>query len=448
MTKLRITYRQIFAIALPLILGSAGQNIVALTDSVFLFYRSEEDFAAIGFVGIFYLIFAAIGYGFSKGGQVLIARRMGEGKPEEVGRNFFDMLYFELGLALLMFLFMQLVCPWFLHLFVKSPIIYAKSIEFLTYRSWGVFFSYTGLAMISLYTGVARTKFILVDTGVMGILNILLCYLLVYGKWGFPEMGIGGAGLASTIAEAVAFLMFVVYIYFDKESEAYHLLKPRKIDLGIIKQQMRISIPSVAQPVVGIGSMFVFVSFIETHLGVRDLAVTNLIRMVYLLLSIPSWGFASSINTLVSNIIGQGEYKMVMPTIWKTATLCLVTTMIISLPLLVFPYTFLEPLLRKTGEADLITEALPVLRLLIVILVVFSIGSVYFHALASMGASMLGLGLQLLSAFLYLAFIYIVLTFTKGGLTWAWGGEVFYWCIILGVTFWYLKSERWHSLKI
>ena len=94
---------------------------------------------------------------------------------------------------------------------------------------------------------------------------------------------------------------------------------------------------------------------------------------------------------------------MVMPTIWKTATLCLVTTMILSIPLLVFPYTFLEPLLRKTGEADLITEALPVLRLLLVILVVFSIGSVYFHALASMGAAALGLGLQVVSAFLYLA---------------------------------------------
>jgi Na+-driven multidrug efflux pump len=358
------------------------------------------------------------------------------------------MLYFELGLALLMFLFMQLVCPWFLHLFVKSPVIYEKSIEFLKYRSWGVFFSYGGLAMVSLYTGVARTKFILFDTSVMGILNILLCYLLVYGKWGFPEMGIGGAGLASTIAEAVAFTMFVIYVYFDKQGEDYHLLKPRKIDLNIIRQQMRISIPSVAQPVVGIGSMFIFVSFIETHLGVRDLAVTNLIRMVYLLLSIPSWGFASSINTLVSNVIGQGELKMVMPTIWKTAFLCLATTMIISLPLLVFPYTFLEPLLRKTGEADLIGEALPVLRLLIVILVVFSIGSVYFHALASMGAAALGLGLQVVSAFLYLAFIYIVLNFTQGGLTWAWGGEVFYWVVILGFTFWYLKSERWHSLKV
>ena len=89
MTQLKISYRQIFALSLPLILGSAGQNIVALSDSAFLYYKSEEDFAAIGFVGVFYLVIAAIGYGFSKGGQVMIARRMGEGKPEEVGRNFF-----------------------------------------------------------------------------------------------------------------------------------------------------------------------------------------------------------------------------------------------------------------------------------------------------------------------------------------------------------------------
>ena len=122
-TKLKITYRQIFSLALPLILGSAGQNIVALTDSMFLFYKSEEDFAAIGYVGVFYLVIAAIGYGFSKGGQVMIARRMGEGKPEEVGRNFFDMLYFELALALLMFLFMQFGCPYFFKLFIKSPVM-------------------------------------------------------------------------------------------------------------------------------------------------------------------------------------------------------------------------------------------------------------------------------------------------------------------------------------
>jgi putative MATE family efflux protein len=448
MTKLKITYRQIFAISLPLILGSAGQNIVALSDSAFLYYKSEEDFAAIGFVGVFYLVIAAIGYGFSKGGQVMIARRMGEGKPEEVGRNFFDMLYFELALAVVMFLFMQFVCPVLFKSFVKSPIIYEKSLEFLKYRSWGVFFSYSGLAMIALYTGVARTKFIMIDTGLMGVLNILLCWILVFGKFGFPEMGIGGAALASTIAEGVAFLGFVIYLRFDKEAEAYDLFKPRKIDLNLIKQQMRISVPSVAQPVVGLGSWFVFFSFVETYMEVRDLAITNLVRMVYLFLSIPSWGFASSINTLVSNVIGQGDFASVLPTIWKTAKLCLAVTMALALPILVFPFQFLEPVLQQTGEVSLIGEALPILRILILILVVFSIGGVYFNALASTGAALFGLMLQFACAIVYLIFINIVVGHVKGGLTLAWSAEIVYWSMILAVTVWYLRSGKWQSLQM
>ena len=443
-----LTYRQIFALALPLILGSAGQNIVALSDSMFLYYKSEEDFAAIGFVGVFYLVIAAIGYGFSKGGQVMIARRMGEGKPEEVGRNFFDMLYFQLGMATFMFLFMQFGCPYFFKFFVKSPIIYEKSIEFLKYRSWGVFFSYGGLAMIALYTGVARARFIMIDTAIMGILNIVLCYLLVFGRFGFPEMGIGGAALASTIAEGVAFVLFVVYMYFDKEAEAYHLFKPRKVDFNIIRQQMKIGIPSVAQPVVGLGSWFIFFSFVENNLGVKDLAVTNLVRMIYLFLSIPSWGFASTINTLVSYVIGQREFGRVMPIIWKTAKLCLAVTMVLAVPLLLFPFQFLEPVLKKTGDANLLQDAVPILHVLLVILAIFSVGGVFFNALASTGAAFLGLALQFICAILYLVFIHIVLAYTEGGLTWAWSAEIFYWGIMMLFTVWYLRSDRWHSIKV
>ena len=74
-------------------LGTAAQNVIALSDSIFLFHRSELDFAAIGFVSVFYLIVAAIGYGFSKGGQIIIARRAGEEDYREVGHTFYAMLF-------------------------------------------------------------------------------------------------------------------------------------------------------------------------------------------------------------------------------------------------------------------------------------------------------------------------------------------------------------------
>ena len=58
-TKLQISYKQIISLALPLILGSAGQNIIALSDSIFLYYKSKTDFATIGFIGVFYLVIAS-----------------------------------------------------------------------------------------------------------------------------------------------------------------------------------------------------------------------------------------------------------------------------------------------------------------------------------------------------------------------------------------------------
>lgn len=427
-------------------LGSAVQNIIALSDSVFLYHLSEADFAAIGFVGVFYLIIAAIGFGFSKGGQILIARRVGEQKYTEVGRTFYAMLYFELALAVVMFLFMYFGAYYFFSLFVNSDVIFYKSLEYLDYRSWGVFFSYAGVAIIALYTGVARPLFIVVDTLILAVVNIILNYGLIFGQWGLPEMGIAGAGLASTIAEVIAFIVFVIYVLFDKPSRKYNLFKFPKIDVPLIKAQLKIGTPIVAQAVVGLGSWFVFFGIVE-NLGERPLAITNLVRMVYLVLSIPCWGFSSGINTIVSNFIGAKRRDAVLPIIWKTAKICWLTTMLITLPVVLFPEYLLYPLLGGE-DMSLIIDAKPTLRVLMGILFLFSFGGVYFNGLAGAGATAYGLKMQIACAIFYLVYIYFVVEYTDGGLEWAWASEIFYWLAMLLMSVWYLRSKKWYDLKV
>ncbi len=444
------SYRQILAISTPIMLGSAVQNIIALSDSVFLYHLSETDFAAIGFVGVFYLIVAAIGFGFSKGGQIIIARRVGQANYREVGRSFYAMLYFELALAVVMFLFMKFGCQYFFALFVDSDVIYWKSLEYLDYRAYGVFFSYTGVAIVALYTGVARPMFIMVDTIILAIVNIILNYGLIYGfnRWGIelPAMGIAGAGLASTIAEIVAFFVFVVYMFFDRKTRLYQLFKLPNIDLELIKVQLKIGAPIVAQAVVGLGSWFIFFGIVE-NLGERELAITNLVRMVYLVLSIPCWGFASGINTLVSNFIGQQKRIAVLPIIWKTSKICFLFTMVLTLPVVLFPEHILYPLLGSE-DMSLITEARPIFYVLLGILALFSIGGVYFNGLAATGATYYGLKIQSFCAIVYLIYIYVIVEFSNGGLEWAWASEIFYWIIMLGLTINYLRSKKWHELTL
>jgi len=445
--QLNTTYRQILAISTPIMLGSAVQNVIAATDVVFLARASTDDLAAIGIVGVFYLIIASIGFGFSKGGQIMIARRMGEGEVSKVGPTFYAMVYFELALAVILFLFMQYGGNFFFEMFVNSQVILDKCIEYLNFRSWGVFFSYVGVAIVALYTGVARTTFIIIDTLILAVVNIILNYALIFGKFGLPEMGIAGAGLASTIAEVVAFVIFVIYILYDKKAREYKLFTLPKIDVSLIKIQLKIATPIVAQAVVGMGSWFIFFSLIENHVGDQESAISSTMRIVYLVLSIPCWGFSSGVNTMVSNLIGQGRKDEVMPLILKTAKLCLAVTFVISLPFIIFPDQCLFPFFgEKNFHLVLISHN--VMYVLFGILMIFSIGGIYFNGLAGTGATLYGLLVQTGVAIFYVVYVAVAVMKLEVGLEWAWASEIIYWLVLFILTYVYLKSNRWHKLEV
>ncbi len=427
-------------------LGSAVQNGVALTDSIFLFYHDETDFAAIGIVSVFYLIISAIGYGFSKGGQILVARRYGSQAYEAIGASMQQMLLF-LGLtALVLFGFLYLMSEPFLSLIIDNPVIVERCVTFLNYRSWSIFFSFFGLAYIALYTGVARTTFIIVDVVVMLLLNIFLNYVLISGKWGFPEMGIAGAGLASAISETVAFVLFVIYANLDPMRKAWKLNFSFRFNAAIFRQIFSIGLPVVAQSIVGLGSWFVFFAFVE-KMGERALAVTNLGRIVYLFFSIPCWGFSSGINTIVSFLIGQGRKNMVLVIIRRTAILSVLTTLLLAGPILGFPEFFLG-FFEGSGHTALLQEAAPVFRMILLILVFFCIGGIYYNGLVGTGDTWFGLWIQVFGVLMYVLYIHLVINVFQLNLTWAWSGEVFYWILILALTGFYIRSGHWRRLNI
>jgi len=439
--KLTTSYRDIWKVSLPIIIGSAAQNVVAMTDSIFLYYKDEEDFAAIGFVAAFYIIVAAIGFGFSRGGQILMARRAGQEKPEEVGRVFYSTIYFELALAVLLFLFMTYGAYWLFASLVDSDVIFYKALEYLEMRKWGVFASYFGVACIALYTGIARPVFIIVDTFILAATNIFLDRALIFGMYGFPEMGIAGAGLASTIAEYVALLVFIVYMIFDRKNRVYNIFRLPKWDPVIIREIVGLSVPIVAMSVVGLGSGFIFFGLVE-NFGERALATTNIVRIAYLILSIPAWGFCTGINTMASYFVGSDQPENVRPVLWKTAFLCLGITTLMILPLLAFPRYFLYPILGDE-RAYLIDAAYPIFWVLWGILTTFSFGSIFFNGLIGAGETRLALKVQSIVAAVYVVLIFVVARASWGTMVLAWSVEILYWIAIFIVAWLYFRNPRW-----
>lgn len=431
--------------------GSAVQNLITLTDTIFLGRVGKVELGAIGLVGVFYLLITSIGYSFTKAGQIMIARRMGAESEKEVGLLTHAMATFALILACAMFAFMYFGGEWFFKLIIsleeqeKGPDgIYDKCIEYLNYRCYGVFFSYLGVVFVALYTGVARTTVIIYNALVMGFANTILNYSLIFGNFGMPEMGIGGAALASTLSEVLAFSVFLIYVLLDKKARDYNLFKFPKIDFAVVRAQVKLSFPIVLQSIASVGSWFVFFTLVE-KLGQEELAVSNIIRAAYMIFMIPAWGFSSGINTIVSSLIGKKQLRAVMPAIFKTAVLCFTVTMGLATSVIFFPNYVLQ---IGSDDPILIRESVKLVWVLIVILAFYSISVIYFNGLMGTGATQQALWIQISCVMLYMIYVYVVVGQLQAPLEFGWMAELVYFVSSWAVSFWYLKSQRWLRIKI
>ena len=139
--------------------------------------------------GLFYICVFTIAFGFSIGSQILIARRNGEGRYKDVGPVMIQGGTFLLGLAVLMFGLTHLwphplsACSFHLIPFLMLPW------NFSTGVFGAFFFAFVNVMFRALYIGITRTKVLTMNAVVMALVNVLLDYILIFGKFGMPEMG-------------------------------------------------------------------------------------------------------------------------------------------------------------------------------------------------------------------------------------------------------------------
>mgnify|MGYP003291163799 FL=1 len=209
--KTHITNREIWSIALPIMLGNMAQTIINFTDTAFLGHLGVIALGASMLAGLFYFVFTTVAAGFAIGIQIIVARRFGEKNYGRIGVIFEHGSLFVLLLGLLLFSILYFFSDQLLLWLIDSQNIYEASIDYIKYRQFGIAFVCFNFLYRALYVGISNTKVITYSTAIMAVVNIALDYCLIFGKCGFPQMGIGGAALASLCAEVSAFVFFTIY---------------------------------------------------------------------------------------------------------------------------------------------------------------------------------------------------------------------------------------------
>jgi putative MATE family efflux protein len=437
------SYSSIWQISYPIILSLVAQNVVNVTDTAFLGRVGEIELGASAIGGLFYISIYMLGFGFGSGAQILIARRNGEKNFAEIGRIFNNSLYFLFALALALFLFIYFLSPLVLKPFINSEGVYKASIIFLHYRIFGIFLAFTNVAFRAFYVGIGKTRHLSYSSAVMAVVNVILGYLLIFGNFGFPKMGIAGAGLASVIAEGCSTIYFMIVTFRRKKLGIYELFSFSGFDLRIVMKTLNISIFMMMQYFFSLGGWLVFFMIIE-KMGERSLAVANIIRSAYILLMVPVWAFSSATNTLVSNALGRGHAHDVLPITRKVITLSVSSILPVIAFTLIFPRFILA---IYTSDQSLTEATLPSLYVITGALFLFSFMNIMFSVVAGTANTHISMFIEVFTIIVYLLATWMIGIVFRQPIEVVWTCEYIYFGVLGTLSFLYLRYGKW-NLKV
>jgi putative MATE family efflux protein len=349
-------------------------------------------------------------------------------------------IFMAIGLMTLLYF----ITPQLLHILIKSPNIYSQSVDYAGIRIFGLPFIATSICFRAFFIGITRTRIITIITLVSAGTNVLLDYIFIFGKFGLPEMGTIGAAYASIIAESVSMLGYVIAALVIPYVKKYKLFSFKDFHFGIIGNVLKVGSPLMLQNWISFSAWLVFFIFIE-KMGERDLAVSSIIKSIYLLFLIPMWGFASATNTLTSNLIGQGRAEEVIKLLKKISILTLSIMVVLVQFNFLFPREILSIFSRDVG---LVEAAVGPLWVVSVALVFFAGSVVLFNGVSGAGDTRTALVIEIITILLYFIYIFTLTRVFQMTMMIVWTSEIIYMTLLGVLSFIRLRSGKWKKAAV
>jgi MATE family multidrug resistance protein len=438
------TNKQIIKLAAPISLAILIPQLNYFTNTIFLGMLGEKELGVNGITGVFFLILSMIGYGLSSGIQIQMARRAGEGDEKGLAQLLANgvmlSVLFSLGLMLVTLWLVPFLFGFSLH----DEGNFELSVKFIYTRVWGLPFLMLTQLLYSFFISINRSKMLIYGSLAATLVNILLDYMLIFGKGGMPVMGFGGAAVASVLSEVAGCVVMLVVFFSQRLHHKYPLFQFRHFDVDLSQRSLKVAAPLIVQFMFSIGGWLVFFFFIE-HLGAQSLAASQVLRNIFGIVSVGTWALATTCNTMVSNVIGQGRQADVIKVITKIAKLSFGYAAIVCVLMLFFAQEFLSV---YTNDQSLIHFSIPSLRVIIVATLVMSLSTVIFNGVVGTGNTLVNLTMEVTCVSLYLVYCYYVINVRHSELYLCWGSEFVYWTSLLIGSVLYLKTGRWKGKEI
>ena len=307
-----------------------SQNILNLVDIGMVGHLGDTALAATGIGGFTNYLAISFIIGLSAGVQALAARRLGEERHKETAIPLNGGLLLALIIGLPMCAVLYLAIPSAYTFLSDDPAVIEQGIPYLQVRilsmiAVGMNFSFRGYWSAIHMTGVyLRTLLI------MHAINIFLNWVLIFGNLGAPELGVYGAGLATTISLYIGTGIYFFFAYRHARDKGFLDRIPSRSTLW---QQFKLSLPSSIQQLF-FSAGLVTLMWIVSQIGTAEIAAVNVLMTFHITAILPAFGVALAATTMVGNALGRGDTEDAALWGWNAAAISLVYGVLLSLVLI------------------------------------------------------------------------------------------------------------------
>lgn len=441
--------RELLGLALPLVVSQSFMTVQVFVDTILLAWHSPDEMAA-SFPAVmwFWLAFGVLQVtaGYT---STFVAQYTGAGRPHRVGSAVWQGIYFAAGAGLL-FLGMVPAAPFLIGLSEHPPTIQPLEVTYLRCLSYAALPMLIMAAINGFFSGQGRTWTVLGIEAFGTIVNIALALVLIFGRAGFPELGIEGAGWATVVGSWASALLALGLYLSPKNRAAFDTLGGWKPERELFGRLMRFGGPAGVQVFLDVLVFHLFVLFVG-RLGEAALGATTLAVRLNMVAFLPMMGLGQAICILVGQRLGGDRPDLAEKSAytglkWISGYMATVAATYVLIPRILVSIfqSDVDP-----AKFDAIAALVPGLLLCVAIYsLADGVNFSFAFALRGAGDTKFVTLVTFLLAWPVMVIPTYVVVSAGGSLYWAWG---FATCHIVGmaVCFWLrFRTGKWKSMRV
>jgi MATE family, multidrug efflux pump len=372
--------RAIVLLAVPMVLEMTMESLFGIVDIFFVAHLGPDATATVGITeGMLVMVFA-IAMGLSMGTTAVVARRIGEQNKTGAAQAAMQSIILGVAVSLLIFAAAFPIAPRLLALMGASPAILQVGSIYTRIMLSGSGIILMLFLMNAIFRGAGDAAIAMRVLWLANFINLVLDPCLILGLGPFPQLGVTGAAVSTSIGRSIG-ILYQIYLLAKGTDRITILREHLRVNVKVMLNILRIAGNGALQFLIATASWVLMVRMVQSFGSAATAGYTVAIRIVIFSI-LPSWGLGAAAATLVGQNLGARHPDRAAQSVWRAGFFNMVFLGVVSLVFLL-----LAPTLVRIFSSDprVITFGAACLRIISLCYILYAYGLVILHAFNGAG---------------------------------------------------------------